>query len=111
MGAMGAAQNLQGKIQSAKEVKGVRDAVQQSMAGLKSTASVVESMPPGIAPSKALQKRFTTLQNAVVHASNSAPQDVQSTHRLFRVFGIQHSSQVCSQSLSRCPPLPRALLP
>ena len=77
MGAMSAAQNLRGKIQGAKEVKGVRDAVQQSLAGLKSTASVVEAMPLGLAPSKALQKRFTTLQNAVVHASNYAPQDVQ----------------------------------
>jgi hypothetical protein len=77
MGAMGAAQNLHGKIQSVKEAKGVRDAVQQSMAGLKSTASVVQSMPPGLAPSKALQKRFMTLQNAVVHASNTAPHEVQ----------------------------------
>ena len=77
MEAMGAAQNLHGKIQSAKEVKGVRDAVQQSVAGLKSTASIVESMPPGLAPSKALQKRFTTLQNAIVHASTNTPQDVQ----------------------------------
>ena len=77
MGAMSAAQNLHGRIRDAKEVKGVRDAVQQSIAVMKSNASVVESMPPGLAPSKALQKRFVTLQNAVVHASSSAPQDVQ----------------------------------
>jgi hypothetical protein len=77
MGAMGSAQNLHGKIQSAKQVKGVRDAVQQSMAGLKSTATAIESMPVGLAPSKALQKRFITLQNAVVHASTASPQDVQ----------------------------------
>jgi hypothetical protein len=75
-GAMSAAQNLHGKIQSTTEVKGVRDAVQQSIAGLKSTASAVEAMPPGLAPPKSLQKRLTTLQNAVVHASNFAPQDV-----------------------------------
>jgi hypothetical protein len=77
IGAMSTAQNLHGKIQSATQVKGVRDAVQQSMVGLKSTVSAVDAMPPGIAPSKALQKRFTTLQSAVVHASNSTPQDVQ----------------------------------
>jgi len=77
IGAMGAAQNLHGKIQGAKESKGVRDAVQQSIAGLKSTASAVESLPSGLAPPKALQKRFATLQNAVVHASNTYPADVQ----------------------------------